>query len=252
MVTSLMKRVLTRVFAAPHVHMSDYIAIFFDLDGTLRASQPEGFEAFVEYAGRVGLALTEEQIKACEREAHRYWSSPQVDDDMARFDKRDFWVNYNSTLLDRIGVQGCADCAHRIQDLFDHYEPEDMVFGDARDVLKTLRKAGYTLGLVSNRDTDLAPIVERYGFEGFFSFTLWAGLVKSFKPDRVIFDKALEMAGNVPPQRALYIGDNYFADVVGARNVGMDALLIDPRDVFAGMYDRRVRRLRDVLQHIAH
>jgi hypothetical protein len=33
---------------------------------------PEGFEAFVIYAGQVGLTLSEEQIKICEREAHRY------------------------------------------------------------------------------------------------------------------------------------------------------------------------------------
>ena len=49
-----------------------YKAILFDLDGTLRANQPEGFEAFVIYAGQVGLTLSEEQIKICEREAHRY------------------------------------------------------------------------------------------------------------------------------------------------------------------------------------
>lgn len=232
--------------------MPKYSAIFFDLDGTLRASQPEGFEAFIEYAGRVGIALTPEQIATCEREAHRYWASPRVDDDMARFDKREFWVHYNQTLLTAIGVHDCPDCAHRIQDLFDHYDPEDMIFGDARTVLKKLHRAGYVLGLVSNRDTDLGPIVERYGFEEFFHFTLWATLVDSFKPDRVIFEKALERAGGLPAHQVLYVGDNYFADVVGAQNVGMDVILIDPRNVFSSMYDKRVRRLRDILQFIEH
>ena len=232
--------------------MPKYSAIFFDLDGTLRASQPEGFEAFIEYAGRVGIALTEAQIAACEREAHCYWASPRVDTDMARFDKREFWVHYNHTLLTAIGVHDCPDCAHRIQDLFDHYDPEDIVFGDARSVLKKLHRAGYTLGLVSNRDTDLGPIVEKYGFEDFFHFTLWASLVDSFKPDRVIFEKALERAGGLPAHQVLYIGDNYFADVVGAQGVGMDVILIDPRNVFAELYDKRVRRLRDILQFIEH
>ncbi|MCX6018532.1 MAG: HAD family hydrolase [Chloroflexi bacterium] len=232
--------------------MPKYSAIFFDLDGTLRASQPEGFEAFIEYAGRVGIALTAAQIAACEREAHRYWASTLVDTDMARFDKREFWVNYNHTLLTRIGVHDCPNCAHRIQDMFEHYDPEDIIFGDARHVLKTLHRAGYVLGLVSNRDTDLQPIAEKYGFDEFFHFTLYAGLVKSFKPDPVIFKKALELAGSLDAQRVLYVGDNYFADVVGARGVGMDALLIDPRNVFEEMYDQRVRRLRDVLLHIEH
>lgn len=239
MVTSLRKRNFVR--------MTRYSAIFFDLDGTLRASLPEGFEAFVEYAGRVGIALTAEQIKSCEREAHRYWASARVDDDMARFDGRDFWVHYNGLLLKAIGIENCDGCATRIQDLFDHYDPIDVVFGDARHVLKTLRAAGYTLALVSNRDDDLGPIVEKYGFADFFDVLLWGGQAKSYKPDPGIFKQALALCGETDPARVLYVGDNYFADVVGARGVGMDAILIDPRGVFEDVYDRRVRQLRDVL-----
>lgn len=219
----------------------------FDLDGTLRANQPEGFEAFIEYAGRVGLALTEHQIKICEREAHRYWASARVDVDIARFDQRGFWVNYNQLLLNGMNAgQDCADCAHKIQDLFDTYEPQDVVFADARPVLQTLRDAGYTLGLVSNREEDLTPRVESYGLTEFFHFTLSAGQAGCYKPDPCIFYKALEMA-NAQAHETVYIGDNFFADVAGALNVGMDAILIDQHDVFEKYYNVRVKRLRDVL-----
>ena len=34
------------------------------------------------------------------------------------------------------------------------------------------------------------------------------------------------------PKETLYIGDNYFADVVGARNAGLAPLLYDPRGIF--------------------
>ncbi len=231
--------------------MSEYHAIFFDLDGTLRVSMPERFEAFVDYAGRAGIMLTPDQVKCCEREAHRYWASRQVDADMARFDTRGFWVNHNMQLLDGIGVKH-ERAAENIQDLFDGYAPEDRLFDDTRHVLETLDKAGYTLALVSNRDSDLAPIAAGYGIDGFFDFVLWAGQLKSYKPDPKIFYKSLELAGLSDPAHALYVGDNYFADIVGARGVGMDALLIDPRDVFADYYDKRVKRLRDVLKHVRH
>jgi phosphoglycolate phosphatase-like HAD superfamily hydrolase len=52
-----------------------YDAVLFDLDGTLRSNQPDSVEAFIEYASRVGLALSEAQMHICEREAHRYWAS---------------------------------------------------------------------------------------------------------------------------------------------------------------------------------
>jgi putative hydrolase of the HAD superfamily len=224
-----------------------YAAVLFDLDGTLRANQPEGFEAFVEYAGRVGLALTDHQIKICEREAHRYWASARVDADIARFDQRSFWVNYNQLMLDAMNAgHNIGECAHRIQDLFEDYQPQDMLFGDARPLLQTLCEDGYTVGLVSNRDENLLPRVEAYGLAEFFDFTLSAGQAACFKPDPRIFYMALEMA-NARVEETVYIGDNFFADVVGALTIGMDAILIDPRDVFARYYGTRVKQLRDVL-----
>lgn len=224
-----------------------YAAVLFDLDGTLRANQPEGFEAFVEYAGRVGLQLTDHQIKICEREAHRYWASARVDADIARFDQRGFWVNYNQLLLDAMNAgHDIGDCAHRIQDLFEDYQPQDVVFADARPVLQSLRDDGYTLGLVSNRDENLQPRAEAYGLAEFFDFTLSAGEAACFKPDPRIFYRALEMA-SATASETVYVGDNFFADVVGALNIGMDAILIDPHDVFERYYAVRVKQLRDVL-----
>jgi putative hydrolase of the HAD superfamily len=225
-----------------------YKAILFDLDGTLRANQPEGVEAFIEYASRVGIALTPEQIEVCEREVHRYWANgAQVADHLSRYDERGFWVNYNQVLLDAMGIHHQPDAADRIQDQFNHYQPQDVVFADTPMVLQTLKLAGYTLGLVSNRDRELDTLATYYGFRQYFAFTLSGGQARSFKPDPGIFRQALQLAGDVPPQQALYVGDNYFADVMGALSVGMDALLVDPHDVFRDYYPKRVKMLREVL-----
>jgi len=48
------------------------------------------------------------------------------------------------------------------------------------------------------------------------------------KPDPRIFRLALAQAG-VPPSAAVYVGDLYSVDVVGARRAGLDAVLLDPR-----------------------
>ncbi|MCS7060723.1 MAG: HAD family hydrolase [Anaerolineae bacterium] len=228
-----------------------FSAVLFDLDGTLRANQPEGVEAFIDYARQAGLHLTPEQIILCERATHRYWADgAQVADHLARFDERGFWVNYNRILLAAMGITNCDDCAQRIQDYFDDYRPVDYLFPEAPAVLRSLKEEGYILGLVSNRDGDLAPVVAEYGIAEFFDFTLSGGQAGSFKPDAGIFLKALEMAGYVPAHRALYVGDNYYADVLGALAVGIEALLIDPRDVFATLYDKRVKSLGAVLDFI--
>jgi putative hydrolase of the HAD superfamily len=228
-----------------------YTAILFDLDGTLRAHDPEGFEAFLDYAQRAGLSLSALQKAQCERAVHRYWADgAQVSGHLARFDERGFWVNYNQVLLDAMGVRSCDDCAHRIQDFFEHYDPADVLFPDTPLVLARLHAEGYTLGLVSNRDGNLDGVTRNYGIDRYFRFTLSGGQAGVFKPDPAIFRQALKLAGGVPASRAVYIGDNYYADVLGARAVGMDAILIDPRGVFRDMCDPSVARLRDVLDLI--
>jgi HAD superfamily hydrolase (TIGR01549 family) len=225
-----------------------YTAVLFDLDGTLRANQPEGVEAFIEYAARVGYALTEDQVRLCERAVHRYWADgAQVADHQSRYDERGFWVNYNKLLLAAVGIHAEAEVAERIQDEFEHYTPQDVIIADAPLVLRTLQQAGYVVGLVSNRDHELDTLATQYGFRQYLHFTLSGGQACSFKPDAGIFRLALQMAGNPAPEQVVYVGDNYYADVVGALNVGMDAILVDPHDIFRADYAKRVKTLKDVL-----
>jgi putative hydrolase of the HAD superfamily len=140
--------------------------------------------------------------------------------------------------------------AEKIQDEFEHYAPQDVVFADTPLVLKALQQAGYVLGLVSNRSHELDTLATQYGFRQYLNFTLSGGQAHSYKPDAAIFQMALQMAGNVLPSQAVYIGDNYYADVLGAMNVGIDAILVDPHDLFGAEYSRRVRMLKEVLAHI--
>jgi len=60
---------------------------------------------------------------------------------------------------------------------------------------------------------------------------LAGGEVDSYKPDPAIFEHALQR-GNVTAQETIYIGDNYYADVVGARRAGLRPILYDPEGVF--------------------
>ena len=69
------------------------------------------------------------------------------------------------------------------------------------------------------------------GLATYFEFALAAGEVNSWKPDEVIFQYALERAGTCP-ECTMYVGDNYYADIVGAQRAGLQAVLLDPEGVF--------------------
>jgi putative hydrolase of the HAD superfamily len=104
--------------------------------------------------------------------------------------------------------------------------PDDVI-----PTLARLRELGYTVGLVSNRLEPLDALVAELGLADFFVFTLSAGQAECWKPDPRIFEQALALAG-CPPEAAVYVGDNFYADVEGARQAGLRPILIDPHQVF--------------------
>lgn len=226
----------------------NYKAVLFDLDGTIRTSQPEGLEAFIQFASQIGIPLSAAQMAHLEREAHRYWADGAlVGEHMTRYDERGFWGNYYAHLLNVAGVTNCADGGKQIQQLFEaEHDPDDLIYADAWQLLTKLRADGYVVGLVSNRDKPIDDYMTSIGMRHFFDFTLVGGQVKSWKPDRLIFEESLKHAG-VQAAQAVYVGDNYYADIVGALNAGMDAVLVDRRDVFAKEYDRRIHHLHELV-----
>ena len=77
-----------------------------------------------------------------------------------------------------------------------------------------------------------------------FEFVIDSGEVGVEKPDPRIFQIALERMG-VSAADALYVGDLYEVDVVGARAAGLDVVLLDPSGEHSG---RDVKTVRSVAE----
>jgi putative hydrolase of the HAD superfamily len=94
------------------------------------------------------------------------------------------------------------------------------------DVLSALQQRGYRLGIVSNWSWNLLERVRQVELDRFFEI-IWASAYAGCnKPHPGIFSQALAQM-EVPAERTLYIGDSYEHDVVGARNAGIDPVLLD-------------------------
>jgi putative hydrolase of the HAD superfamily len=66
------------------------------------------------------------------------------------------------------------------------------------------------------------------------------------KPDPRIFHLGLREA-NVEAAEAVYVGDLYSVDVLGARGAGLDGILLDPRGYWAPRDCRLARGLADAV-----
>jgi putative hydrolase of the HAD superfamily len=110
------------------------------------------------------------------------------------------------------------------------------------EALDRLRAAGLRLGVVSNSDGRVEEALEAAGIRDRFDVILDSALVGVEKPDPAIFRAALTALG-VAPDEALFVGDIYDVDVVGARAAGIGAILLDPEAAAPEPQCRRVDSL---------
>jgi HAD superfamily hydrolase (TIGR01509 family) len=111
-----------------------------------------------------------------------------------------------------------------------------------RETLDRLRAAGLRLGVVSNSDGRVEAALTAAGLRDCFEVVIDSALFGAEKPDPAIFRAALEALG-VAPEEALYVGDLYEVDVLGARAAGIEAILLLPETAAAPDGVRRVASL---------
>ena len=212
-------------------------AIFFDLDGTLRHSVPEGGEVFSAYVAALGLRVNHEDLLRAARWEHLYWaSSADLRDDLLAHsaDTEKFWVEYSRRRLIALGASQklAVELAPRVfKHMGEEYKPESIVPADVRRTLPLLKQVGYSMAVVSNRDKPFQTLLDSHNLSEFFTYALAAGEVDSYKPEPGVFEHALKHM-NVTAQETVYVGDNYYADIVGAHRAGLQAVLYDPHFIF--------------------
>lgn len=122
-----------------------------------------------------------------------------------------------------------------------HFTP----FADAEPALVALRRLGLRLVVVSNWDCSLREVLARTGLARHVHGAVASAELGVAKPDPAPFRHALAMAG-VAPDRAWHVGDQLDADVTGARNAGIEPVLVDRWNAEAPAGVRTVRALTEL------
>ncbi len=219
------------------LHRNHFETIIFDLDGTLRHNVPSADEVQFNYAVSLGITNSPDCRRKGARWAHYYWAqSDELSQDIDKFDRleRPFWNNYTTRYFKSLGVpEGeAAELGPELAQLMeDNYNPQSQVHPEDFETLGVLRKAGYTVGLISNRSNPCHEELQELGLFDYLDFAYVAAEVGAWKPDPVIFDRAFQETGS-HPERIIYVGDNYYADIIGAQNAGITPILLDPRGIF--------------------
>jgi putative hydrolase of the HAD superfamily len=218
--------------------------VFFDLGDTLMHIHPSVPMLYLEACRELGLEVdrsaVEDALHAGEelyREAARAGRAFET----SLIEARRFWLEYNQRILAALGAGGeDSGLARALSERF--WAPASWrVFPEVHEVLDTLRGAGVQLAVVSNFTDALITVCRTHELDEYFDCLVASATVGAQKPDTYIFREALRRTG-ADPATTVHVGDNYIADVLGARAVGIEGVLVDrSRAGVAGMFDFTLR-----------
>ncbi len=207
--------------------MNDTIrAVALDAVGTLIHPDPAAGDVYAAVARRQGSRLTLEEIRTRFVAAFAEQERLDVQHGLATSEERERrrWQTIVAQVLD--DVRDPAGC---FAELYDHFarptawrcEP-----GTA-PLLARLRDAGYALAIASNYDHRLRPVIAGIADLAPIETVVISSEVGWRKPAPAFFAH-LAASLRLPPNRVLYVGDDFANDFAGGRQAGMPVMLFDP------------------------
>lgn len=116
------------------------------------------------------------------------------------------------------------------QMLLDLLPHQQHLMDDAFDTIEALAERDYKLHIISNGYQDIQiKKMKSGGIYHFFDQIITNDIAGARKPEKAIFDFALEMA-NATLDDSIMIGDNLIADIEGAKNAGLRTIYFNPEN----------------------
>lgn len=196
--------------------------VFFDVGGTLLHFSPSHAAVVGAALVDLGIDVTPERAAEAVRTARRMHGGRPDPVDLEA--NRQWWLGLFGNMLVQLGRD--ADDELRDELYASHCSGEWLL--PAPDTISTLERLsarGHRLAVISNWDETLEFILRRRGLLPYFEFVVSSADLGAAKPDRRIFDAALALA-RVPPTEAVHVGDEFDADVRGARGAGIRPVLL--------------------------
>jgi putative hydrolase of the HAD superfamily len=198
-------------------------AIVFDFGGTLVRPLGSMLPVFRAAARRIGARVPWSRFlganDACWAEL---W--PRASELVGRVPS--FADRVHERVLRRVGCGGdLSDLVQAIREeaLSPRWHPP---FPEVRDVLDRLASRGYSLHVLSKNVDYLPNLIENLGWADRFASVSYSQEVGVSKPDPRLFRLMLGRAGRRPAE-AVYIGDSWESDYLGAREAGLRAIWVN-------------------------
>ncbi|WP_455378211.1 HAD-IA family hydrolase [Petrachloros mirabilis] len=206
--------------------------IFFDAADTLFHVNGSVAEIYLQYAVQFGFQQTPDSLTSIKQAFSRAFKDapPPVfaatESGQIKQSERLWWFDVVHNVFYRVGMFERFD--EFFEQVFAVFEDPGSwkLFPETLPTLNRLREQGLELGIISNFDSRLFPVMRGLGIADAFDTVTISSLAHAAKPSPKIFQIALEKHA-VDPDEALHVGDSLRDDVEGATKAGLRAVLLD-------------------------
>ena len=166
-------------------------------------------------------------------------------------DKTALYARYQGIVLKEAGIEASEKLILSLLGKMQQLDMKLVLFDDVMPALTDLKGRGLILGLISNVDRDITPLLNQLGLASLLPVVVTSQNVDFNKPQPQIFHEALKQAG-AQASEAIYVGDQYQIDVVGANKAGMKGVLLDRGSYFEEITDcPRIQTLTQVVEYLS-
>ncbi len=218
--------------------------VFFDAGNTIVFPD---YDIYRDITSSLGLSVTTDEVmaaEACAREAFDRAVSHALGKNVY-----DFWPIYYTPFYELLGIEPGAipNAIEMTRAANDDGLGIWKVPVDGLDhVLDELELRGLATGIISNSDGRLEERLSEIGIRDRFGFLIDSAIISISKPAPGIFEEALRLS-SLAAADAIYVGDYYAVDVVGARGVGMRPVLFDPYGAYGDVDCAIIKRFEDLI-----
>ncbi|MBU6399522.1 MAG: HAD-IA family hydrolase [Verrucomicrobia bacterium] len=200
-------------------------AVTFDVGGTLIEPWPSVGQVYAEVAARHGLPSPSPAV--LDRNFAAAWQTRGE----FNYSKAAWFGLVRRTFATEAGTLP----ATFLEAVYDRFADPAVwrIYADVLPALEGLAAREIDLGVISNWDERLRPLLADLKLERYFTVVVVSCEVGFTKPSPVIFEQALRALG-LPGQAVLHVGDSPHEDVAGARATGLRAVRLDRRGAGGG------------------
>ena len=217
--------------------------IFWDFDGTLVKPNERFLTALISTLKEVGYSVETENVRTFLKTVFP-WLNYNVTYPTTT---NQWWENFLSSLTifyKKIKVKK-EDYPKINLDFQDKIVKNNdyILYEDAEFVLQQCVQLGYKNILLSNNYPELRDMLKNLGVEKYFSDFCVSANIGYEKPRKELFEYAQKIAKT---SGGIMVGDNPVADIIGAKNAGMTAVLV--HNDCPSIADYTFNSLKDILQ----